>query len=61
MSYLGLSAVCYCSLRTELLETVMPLLNHCSRFYSHADPTMAKNLVVRCEVALYSVHRLQSR
>ena len=47
---------CYCSPTTELLETVMPLLNHCS-FYSHADCNMAESLIVRLEVALDSVHR----
>ena len=50
--------VCYCSLTTELLETVSPLLNHCLRFYSNADCNMAENLIVRREVALNSVHRL---
>ena len=43
---------------TELLETVMALLNHCSRFYSHADRNMTENLIVRLEVAVDSVHHL---
>ena len=43
---------------TELLETVMRLLNDCSRFYPHTDRNMAENLIVRCEVAVDSVHRL---
>lgn len=50
--------VCYCSPTTELLETVMPLLNHCSRLYSHADRNMVENLIVRPEVAVDSIHRL---
>ena len=32
---------------TELLETVMRLLNDCSRFYPQADHNMAENLIVR--------------
>ena len=47
-----------CSPTTELLETVMPLLNHCSRFHSHAHRNMAESLIVRLEVAVDSVHRL---
>ena len=43
---------------TELLETVMRLLNDCSRFYPHADHNMAENLIVRHEVAVDSVYRL---
>ena len=51
--------VCYCnSPVTELLETVMCLLNDCSRFYPHADPYMAENLIVRREVLEDSVCRL---
>ena len=42
--------VCYPSPTTELLATVMRLLNDYSRIHPHAD---------RCEVAVdYSVHRL---
>ena len=42
---------CYCSSReTELLETVMRLLNDCSRFCPHAD---CREVTVD-----YSVHRL---
>ena len=51
--------VCYYSPTTELLETLMPLLNHCLQFYSHADRNMAKNFNVRLEVAVDSVHRLE--
>ena len=47
--------VCYCSPTTDLLETVMHLLNDCARFYPHADLNMAENLVVRLEVAVDSV------
>ena len=36
MVYLLFNA-CYCSPKTELLETALPLLNHYSRFYCHAD------------------------
>ena len=43
---------------TELLETVMRLLNDCSRFYPYGNRNMAENLIVRREVALDSVHRL---
>ena len=43
---------CYCSSTTELLETVMRLLNGCARFYPHADLNMADNLIVRFEVGL---------
>ena len=51
--------VCYCSPTTELLETVIALLNHRSRFYSHADRNMAESLIiVLLEVAVDSVHRL---
>ena len=32
-----LFTVCYCSPTTELLETVMRLLNDCARSYPHAD------------------------
>jgi len=46
---------------TELLETVMRLLNDCSRFYHHGNRNMAENLIVRREVALDSVHRLGHR
>ena len=42
---------------TELLETVMRVLNDCSRFYPHANRNMAENLIVRREVAVDSVHR----
>ena len=43
----------------ELLETVMRVLNDCSRFYPHANRNMAEKLIVRREVAVdYSVHRL---
>ena len=44
--------VCYCSRTTELLETVMRLLNDCARFYLLADLNMAENLIVRLEVAV---------
>ena len=50
--------VCYCSPTTELLETVMRLLNDCARFYPHLDLNMAENLIVRLEVAVESVQRL---
>ena len=53
-----LFTVCYCSPTTELLETVMRLLNGCARFYPHADLNMAENLIVRLEVAVDSVQRL---
>jgi len=43
---------------TELLQTVMRVLNECSRFYPHANRNMAENLIVRREVAVDSVHRL---
>ena len=49
---------CYCSPTTDSLEKVMPLSNHCSRFYSHADRNMEENLIVRLEVAVDSVYRL---
>ena len=42
---------------TALLETGMPLLNHCSRFYPHTDHNMAENLIIRLEIAVDSVHR----
>jgi len=45
----------------ELLETVMPRLHDCSRFYPHANHNMAENLIVCCEVAVDSVHRLGQR
>ena len=45
--------VCYYS----PTETVMPLLNHCSRFYSHADRNMAENLIVPLKIAVDSVYR----
>ena len=48
----------YFSPTTKLLETVMRLLNDCARFYPHADLNMAENLIVRLEVAVYSVQRL---
>jgi len=48
--YLPFNYCYYSSPVTELLETVMCLLNDCSRFYPHVD---------RCEIAVYySVHRL---
>ena len=48
--------VCYCSSPvSELLEIVMCLLNDCSRFYPHADPNMAENLIVHHEVAEDSI------
>ena len=47
--------VCYCSPTTELLETVMRLLND---FHPHADLNMADNLIIRLEVAVDSVQRL---
>ena len=47
--------VCYCSPTTDLLETVMHLLNDGARFYPYADLNMAENLVVRLEVAVDSV------
>jgi len=51
--------VCYCSSPVnELLETVMLVLNDCSRFYPHGNRNMAENLIVRREVAVDSVHRL---
>ena len=50
--------VCYSSPTAELLETVVPLMNHCSRLYSHADRNMAESLIVRLEVAICSVYRL---
>ena len=50
--------VCYCSPTTELLETVMRLLNDCARCYPYADLNMAENLIVRLEVAVDSVQRL---
>ena len=53
-----LSNVCYCSSTAELLETVMPLLNDCARFYPHVDLNMAQNLIVRLEVAVDSVQHL---
>ena len=54
--------VCYCSSPVnELLETVMRVLNDCSRFYPHANRNMAENLIVRREVAVDSVHRLGQR
>ena len=53
--YLRLN-VCYCSPTTELLETIMCLLN--ARFYPQADRNMAENLIVRLEVAVESVQRL---
>ena len=46
---------------TGLLETVMRLLNDCSRFYPHANRNMVENLIVRREVAVDSVHRLGQR
>ena len=46
---------------TELLETVMRVLNDCSRFYPHANRNMADNLIVRRDVAVDSVHRLGQR
>ena len=46
---------------TELLETVMGLLNDCLRFYPRGNRNMAENLIVRREVALDSVHRLGQR
>ena len=49
---------CYCSPNTELLETVMRLLNDCARFYPHADLNMAENLIIRLEVAVDTVQRL---
>ena len=55
MSCLGLLFnVCYYS----PTETVMPLLNHCSRVYSHADRNTAENLIVPLKIAMDSVHRL---
>ena len=54
--------VCYCSSPVnELLETVMRVLNDCSRFYPHANRNMAENLIVCREVAVDSVHRLGQR
>jgi len=54
--------VCYCSSPVnKLLETVMRVLNDCSRFYRHANRKMAENLIVRREVAVDSVHRLGQR
>ena len=51
--------VCYCSSPvTELLETIMRVLNDCSRFYPHGNRNMTENLIVRREVAVDSVHRL---
>ena len=55
--YLRLN-VCYCSPTTELLETIMCLLNDCARFYPQADLNMADGLIVRLEVAEESVQRL---
>ena len=46
---------------TELLETVMCVLNDCSRFYPHGSRKMAENLITRREVAVDSVHRLGQR
>jgi len=54
--------VYYCSSPvTELLETVMRVLNDCSRFYPHGSRNMAENLIIRREVAVDSVHRLGQR
>ena len=54
--------VCYCSSPVnELLETVMLVLNDCSRFYPHGNRNMAENLIVRRDVAVDSVHRLGQR
>jgi len=54
--------VCYCnSPVNELLETVMRVLNDCSRFYPHGNRSMTENLIVRREVAVDSVHRLGQR
>lgn len=50
--------VCYYSSTTELLETVMHLLNDCARFYPHAELNMVKNLIVCLEVAVDSVQLL---
>lgn len=50
--------VCHCSPASEILETVMRLLNDCARFYPHADLNMAENLIVRLEVAVDAVQRL---
>ena len=52
-----LFSVCYCSPTTELLETVMRLLNDWARFYPHADLNMAENLIVGLEVVVDSVQR----
>ena len=49
---------CYCSPNTELLETVMRLLNDCARFYPHADLNMVENLIIRLEVAVDALQRL---
>jgi len=54
--------VCYCSSPVnELLETVMRVLNDCSRFYPHANCNMAENLIIHREVAVDSVHRSGQR
>ena len=46
----------------ELLETVMRLSSDCSNFYPDANRrNMAENLIVRREVAVDSVHRLEQR
>ena len=51
--------VCYCSSPvTELLETVMRVVNDCSRFYPQGDPNMAENMIVCREIAVDSVHCL---
>ena len=62
-SSLALVVICilsnssYSSPTTDLLETVFRLLRGCSWFYPRADRNMAKNLVVRLQVAVDSVHR----
>ena len=47
--------VCHCAPTTELLETVTRLLNDSARFYPQADLNIAENLIIRLEVAVYSV------
>ena len=50
--------VCYRSSTTELLETVMHLLNGSARFYPHGGLNMVENLIVCLEVAVDSVQLL---